>query len=127
MTEVKQASKAMLTLMMIITYTYIFGTGLRTVKGLARSWEGEQWRADRRQASGEVVLGAAGCLQNFLGHQMLEVTASTVAITGAVMNLGGPRFPCGTVLWALQRIQGAARNSWTVCLQEPGERNLVCS
>ena len=44
----KQASKAMLTLMMIIKYTYIFGTGLRTVKGLARTWEGEQWRVDRR-------------------------------------------------------------------------------
>ena len=43
------------------------------------------------------MLGAAGCLQDFLGHRMLEVTASTVAITGAVMNLGGPRFPCGTV------------------------------
>ena len=58
---------------------------------------------------------------------MLEVTASTVAVTGAIMNLGGPGFPCGTVLWALQCILGAARNSWIICLQEPVKRNLVCS
>ena len=58
---------------------------------------------------------------------MLEVMTSTVAITGAVTNPGGPGFPCGTVFWALQCILGAVRNSWIVCLQEPGERSLVCS
>ena len=56
MTEVKQASKAMLTLMMIIKYTYIFGTGLRAVEELARSWEGEQWRVDE----GEHQVGFLG-------------------------------------------------------------------
>lgn len=40
---------------------------------------------------------------------MLEVTAGTLAFAGAIVSLGGPGFPRGTVLQAHQQHTGGSQ------------------